>query len=272
MQDTLDKLTTGQFAKLANVEKHVLFYYDEIGLFKPEFIESNGYRYYSYHQFYAFMVIIFMKDMGMSLKEIKEYLDNRSSEEFEQIMLKRLSSIDQKIKELEKSKRFIRHTLKNMKIAKEAKLNQCEINHYNQQTLILSLPSNPDTHPTIIDEYVQFIKDQNIVFANYVGSIVSKDAISDDTLPRHRYLYIHDLGKTKRNNTYVKEAGHYVTYFHHGSFATLHKAYHAIIEFAKENTLTLDKYFYEDLLINESTVIKDEDFVIRLSIKVLDYP
>ena len=46
-----NKLTTGQFAKLANVEKHVLFYYDEIGLFKPDTYDTNGYRYYAYHQY-----------------------------------------------------------------------------------------------------------------------------------------------------------------------------------------------------------------------------
>lgn len=29
-------LTTGEFAKLAGVTKHTMFYYDEIGLFSPE--------------------------------------------------------------------------------------------------------------------------------------------------------------------------------------------------------------------------------------------
>ncbi|MCC5429110.1 MerR family DNA-binding transcriptional regulator, partial [Clostridium botulinum] len=27
--------TTGEFARMCNVEKHVLFHYDDIGLFRP---------------------------------------------------------------------------------------------------------------------------------------------------------------------------------------------------------------------------------------------
>lgn len=35
-------LTAGQFAKICSVEKHVLFHYDEIGLFKPVMIDRRA--------------------------------------------------------------------------------------------------------------------------------------------------------------------------------------------------------------------------------------
>lgn len=46
-------ISTGEFAKLAGVTKHTLFYYDEIGLFSPEIkkktdiviIPSNNWKY-----------------------------------------------------------------------------------------------------------------------------------------------------------------------------------------------------------------------------------
>ena len=37
-------LTAGQFAKICGVEKHVLFHYDEIGLFQPVMVNENGYQ------------------------------------------------------------------------------------------------------------------------------------------------------------------------------------------------------------------------------------
>ena len=43
-------LTCGTFAKICGIEKHVLFHYDEIDLFKPIYVNEKGYRYYSYHQ------------------------------------------------------------------------------------------------------------------------------------------------------------------------------------------------------------------------------
>ena len=42
--------STGEFAKLCKVHKKTLFHYDEIGLFKPEKVMDNGYRYYSIYQ------------------------------------------------------------------------------------------------------------------------------------------------------------------------------------------------------------------------------
>lgn len=47
MKDKKFLYTTGQFAKLNGINKRTLHYYDEIGLFSPEFKEDNGYRYYT---------------------------------------------------------------------------------------------------------------------------------------------------------------------------------------------------------------------------------
>ena len=38
-------MTTGEFAKLMKISKHTLFHYDDIGLFCPEILGENGYRY-----------------------------------------------------------------------------------------------------------------------------------------------------------------------------------------------------------------------------------
>ena len=70
-------LTCGTFAKICGIEKHVLFHYDEIDLFKPIYVNEKGYRYYSYHQYDTFKVIMALKKLGMSLKDIKTYLDKR---------------------------------------------------------------------------------------------------------------------------------------------------------------------------------------------------
>jgi DNA-binding transcriptional MerR regulator len=40
-------LTVKQVSKLAHITTRTLHYYDQIGLFKPDFIGDNGYRYYS---------------------------------------------------------------------------------------------------------------------------------------------------------------------------------------------------------------------------------
>ncbi len=42
---------SGEFAKLAGVNKRTLHYYNDIGLFCPQIVGENGYHYYSCFQF-----------------------------------------------------------------------------------------------------------------------------------------------------------------------------------------------------------------------------
>lgn len=75
-------LSTGEFAQMCNVSRELLIHYDKIGLLKPKKVEENGYRYYSLKQLYLFDTIRFFMDAGMSMKEVKDYLENRSTSLF----------------------------------------------------------------------------------------------------------------------------------------------------------------------------------------------
>ena len=48
--DRHEYMTTGEFASAMGVSKDTLFHYDDIGLFCPEKVSGNGYRYYSIYQ------------------------------------------------------------------------------------------------------------------------------------------------------------------------------------------------------------------------------
>ena len=48
--DRHEYMTTGEFASAMGVSKDTLFHYDDIGLFCPEKVSENGYRYYSIYQ------------------------------------------------------------------------------------------------------------------------------------------------------------------------------------------------------------------------------
>ena len=54
------------------------FSYDDIGLFQPEYINENGYRFYSIDQIEILNTILVLRDLDMPLKEIQTYLSQRS--------------------------------------------------------------------------------------------------------------------------------------------------------------------------------------------------
>ena len=73
---------TGEFAKLCGTTKDTLFHYDDIGLLKPAKVAPNGYRYYAVNQAYLFDMISLLKEVGMNLSEIKNYMDRRDTNTF----------------------------------------------------------------------------------------------------------------------------------------------------------------------------------------------
>ena len=68
----------GDFSKVTNTPIKTLRYYDEIGLLKPSYIDYfTGYRYYEKNQINIIREIRALKDINLSLKEIKQYLETR---------------------------------------------------------------------------------------------------------------------------------------------------------------------------------------------------
>lgn len=89
--------TTGQFANLCGVKKQTLFHYDDIDLLKPARVDDNGYRYYSHDQYQSFLLISCLKEAGMSLLDIKEYLNEADNEKRRQTVEVRLAALDSRI-------------------------------------------------------------------------------------------------------------------------------------------------------------------------------
>ena len=64
-----------QVAKLTGVSIRTLQYYDEIGLLKPSELTAASYRMYDDNALQTLQQILFFKELGFPLKEIKEILE-----------------------------------------------------------------------------------------------------------------------------------------------------------------------------------------------------
>ena len=71
-----------KLAQLSGVSTRTLRYYDEIGLLKPARVTSAGYRVYEAPQVDALQQILFYRELGFSLADIKELL---SAPDFDRI-------------------------------------------------------------------------------------------------------------------------------------------------------------------------------------------
>jgi MerR family transcriptional regulator, thiopeptide resistance regulator len=68
--------TVKQLSNLTGVSVRTLHYYDEISLLKPSKVGTNGYRYYDDQAMLRLQQILFYREVGLELEQIKVILDS----------------------------------------------------------------------------------------------------------------------------------------------------------------------------------------------------
>src|SRR5262245_24386886 len=66
--------TVKQVAGMSGVSVRTLHFYDETGLLKPAYCGANGYRFYEEPQLLTLQQILFYRELGFELKQIKRIL------------------------------------------------------------------------------------------------------------------------------------------------------------------------------------------------------
>ena len=92
-------LDTGHFSRMARVSKRTLRYYDSIDLFKPMQVNPDtGVRYYSAKQMSDLNRILALKELGLSLDQIRRMLDeNISHDEIHGMLMLKKAEAEQAV-------------------------------------------------------------------------------------------------------------------------------------------------------------------------------
>lgn len=112
-----DHISISEMASLHGLTRRTLIYYDKIDLFHPTYTADNGYRYYSISQIPYLREICFLKNIGLTLEEIKEMhtgqntpeLSIRHLEQCDKHLIKEISILNQKRAYINDRKQFLSH-------------------------------------------------------------------------------------------------------------------------------------------------------------------
>jgi DNA-binding transcriptional MerR regulator/uncharacterized cupin superfamily protein len=72
--------TVKKVAAMSGVSVRTLHFYDETGLLKPAYVGANAYRFYEEPQLLTLQQILFYRELGFELKQIKRILGRREFE------------------------------------------------------------------------------------------------------------------------------------------------------------------------------------------------
>ena len=91
----------GEIARLFHVSVSTLRHYDRIGLLRPEYTDpDSGYRYYTLQQTARLDIIAYMKELGMSLSEIRDVLRKEDIAVIEGILAQKNEQLHEQMRRL----------------------------------------------------------------------------------------------------------------------------------------------------------------------------
>ena len=170
--------TVGQFAELCNVSKQTLQYYDRLGVFSPEVVDDNGYRYYAFHQLDGFRILMALKAIHTPLKTIKDYLKHRSQDELLALLFAQQQKIQQEIAHLEQANCIIEHKVAQVAYANAVDFAQMRLEYQKEEQLVLSEPLlnlDDQKYSQTIAEHIRFCEKHQLNAGYPIGSIISRE-------------------------------------------------------------------------------------------------
>lgn len=262
--------STGEFAKLFKINKKTLFHYDEIGLFKPEKVKENGYRYYSEYQLDLFNVIYTLKEIGMPLKDIKSFMDNRNPENILNLFSYEYEELEKEITNLRKKQEIL---FNKINLVKEGKNFNTDIiiEEQDEEYLLLSKPINISEDSYDLNCYVDHLDycyKNNLYIGYPVGVIISADSLYNKDYTNCSYYYTKVNKDESNENIIVKPKGLYVVGYMKSYYDKMHLLNEKLMKFIEDNNLYIIGNSYGSVIFDEVVSKNMEDYLIKVCINV----
>lgn len=265
-------LTIGQFAALHGINKKTLMWYDEIGLFRPAFIQpENGYRYYSYRQSSILETILLLRELDVSVGEIQAFMKNRSAASLERLLKEKIEELDQNLEHLRAVRKTLDNHHRNMMMLLTMDLSEISIVEKEERCLVtVDIDQN-----TSFEKQVEMITAETKKYqlhrlhdASY-GTMISVENLCQGNFDGYSCLFIEIPFPIKRDGLHIQPGGRYVRGFYKGSWEGLPSRYQEIFAFARKQGVELTGFSYE-MGINENVADRVEDYIVQIEIQVKD--
>ena len=179
---------TGEVSKITGIPKDTLYFYDKVGLLKPEQIDpKNHYRYYSHRNLWQLDVITTCRKLNIPIEKIKEILSFKDNQKVTDLLNEyknealHLSRYYQKVAE-----DISWYESQNEKIKQTNDSNKIVIKELEERTVIIG---NQE-------------RDESSYHANLQEAC--KDVVSNSPSIKRQYGYVLDIKGAKNNLFYRK--------------------------------------------------------------------
>lgn len=236
-------------AKLRQITTETLRHYDRIGILKPVYLDPNtGYRYYSITQYEKLGTIRELKNLGMNLKEIKEYFDNRNIETSRELLAQQKERIDEQISRLINLRKEVNRkidfldTIRSTDLDDTIRLKQFEKRKYVAFNRPVTDEIELSYDSVRLEGLLQQSASELPIFATTrYGGIVSKEDIEQGIRPLSAKMVIEYNGEegVTKEDLIELPSGEYLCMYYVGNFWNREESVDRILAHMRQNNMKL---------------------------------
>lgn len=272
---------TGEFAKLCGVNKRTLHYYDEQGIFSPDHVGENHYRYYSARQLYPFIMIRLLRQMGLELSEIQDYMRHRSPERLSRLLAEQEDWLDAEIQKLQYMKEIVHNQRQMLALAKDICCDTVRIEPWPEANLICSGPVRQmmlkEDHAGIeraLMAHMRYIMEHGLNSGLVFGAMVRRaDFLEGDghLLSRFFTVTTRSVATVPPDVLFVRPAGRYLVTYFRGDYMKTSAAYDRLRDYLQSHpALHAGAYSYEESILEDLSTADPRGYLTRVGIRLQD--
>ena len=274
MKKNREYFTTGEFAKIFGVRKQTLFHYDQCGIFKPDIIGENGYRYYSFTQLESFAVILMLRELDVHIDEIKEHMDHRSPESLIALLESKKAQIDDKINYLTWARHYIENKIKITREGLNAPIGEIVFTNDSDEYLVTTDYKGADDEKAVteaVGDHFAFCQSLGLKGTYPIGAVIPRSSVTESGYKYSRFYTAvrpEELAAAGYTGATLDQGGNFLAIYDNHGYANVHSSCLKLLQYAEAHNLTVGDRFYEDVIWDDLSTEGYYNYLVRISIKV----
>jgi DNA-binding transcriptional MerR regulator len=267
-----EKFLIGELSKIFNISTDTLRYYDKIGLLKPEYDQTNHYRYYSVENFFSLSRILFLKNLDISIKDIKNYFNNQEKDHLLTLLKNEEAEMDIKINRLINLKGKIASKIDLIEGANKY-INEIRIERLPERRGVFIEIENMEDDFEIknsLKKHEAHLKMSSWLIEGQVYTSISKKNILERHFRKFNY-FIEILTRNENDNAQIKvlKENNYACIVFSGSYDKIEHYYSMLIQWIEDNGYEIAGDSIEKNIVDYGFSNSEEEYISEIQIPIM---
>ena len=265
------RFTVGEFAEICGVSKQTLIFYDKKDVIRPKFKDPhNGYRYYTADQLEQFDSITILREMGFSLNEIREYMENRSLKSSLEMLEGQRQAIHDKIEKLTAIEKRIDEKAASLQLfsRQDASFQICTL---PSQLLAVEKVRDPGGMLEIdiaLKKIIKRVINRQVDHFYQVGDTVCLEDLLAENFLHFEYAFVPTDVNDGSVTALERPAGQYAVQCHFGPYTAMGQTYLQMLENIAAQGFQPVGRSYEFCVLDSFTSSTPENYCTQIQIPV----